>query len=387
VLWNFGGVSADGSSPFGSDLATDGAGNLYGITASGGTYGSGVVFELSPNEQGGYDETLLYEFTGGSDGANPNGGLVFDGRGNLYGATYGGGAYGYGTVFELSPNGMNWEETVIYSFGGTGGDGNNPSTAGVVFDTHGNLYGTTSVGGGSGDGTVFELSPSGGGWTETILHSFDSTDGNILFSPVMVDAAGNVFGTTELGGAYNWGTVFELVRTRAGWEEKVLHSFGAPSGDGIEPNAVKLISDQNGNIYGTTYLAVAGCCGFYASGTVWELVYSQATRSYSYEILHAFQVPGDGGLAFGGVAMDRLGNLYGVTRRGGAYGGGIVYRLTRSGSGWNYGIDYSFTSGTDGGEPTGNLLIDNMHIYGMTNRGGAYIGSGFGAGVVFEVTP
>jgi uncharacterized repeat protein (TIGR03803 family) len=379
VIWNFGGISADGSSPF-NDLATDGAGNLYGETILGGTYGVGVVFKLSPNGHGGYDETLLYEFSGGSDGSNPYGALVFDGQGNLYGTTYGGGAYGYGAVFELLPNGTFLEETVIYSFGGTGSDGSTP-LAGVVFDGQGNLYGTTSAGGTYGNGTVFELSPSGGSWTETILHSFNSVDGCLPYGPVMVNAAGNLFGTTSACGTYNGGTAFKLVRTPAGWEEGVLHNFGAP-GDGGGPTGVKLISDGSGNLYGTTPRARTDF------GEVWELVYSQATKTYSYEILHAFNVPGDGSEVRSGVAMDRLGNLYGVTRFGGAYSitGGTVYRLTRSGNGWNYGIDYSFTGGTDGGEPAGNLLIHNMHIYGMTTQGGTY-GGGFGLGVVFEVTP
>jgi uncharacterized repeat protein (TIGR03803 family) len=377
VLWNFGSTSVDGALPSFNDLATDGAGNFYGATNRGGTYGFGAVFKLSPNGQGGYNESILYEFSGNGDGSYPSGGLVFDKQGNLYGTTQFGGSdgcdQGCAIVFELSPNGSSWTETIIYDFGATGSA---PVSSGVVFDSQGNLYGTTVVGGAYGYGTVFELSPTGGAWTETIIHSFDSVDGASPLSPVIIDAAGNLFGTTAFGGAHGWGTVFELSRTAAGWQQKVLHSFGGTHADGIIPDGVKLISDQSGNIYGTTYLTQSA-----GTGTVWELVYSPATKNYSYEILHTFHLPEDGSLAYGGVTIDRLGNLYGVAAEGGAHACGIVYRLTKSGSGWSYGIDYSFAGGTDGAFPTGNLLIVNQHIYGMAD-GGAY-----GSGVVFEVTP
>jgi uncharacterized repeat protein (TIGR03803 family) len=383
VIWNFGGYTGDGNTPRFDDLATDGAGNFYGTTNGGGTYGFGVVFKLSPNAQGSYDETVLYEFTGNGNGSYPSGGLVFDKLGNIYGTTQLGGSnacqQGCGVVFELSANGRSWTETIIHSFGNTSGDGNAPVFAGVIFDGQGNLYGTTVGGGAYGNGTVFELSPSGSGWTESILHSFDFADGANPYGPVTADPAGNLFGTTLGGGAHGWGAVFELARTPAGWQQRVLHSFGVKNGEGNQPDAVNLTLDKSGNIYGTTYLSIL--CGD-DGGTVWELVYSTATKSYSEEVLHEFCLPQDGRYAYGGVAMDGLGNLYGVTALGGAYGSGAVYRLTSSVSAWNYGIVYSFTGGTDGGEPFGNLLIDNKHLYGMANYGGTY-----GLGVVFEITP
>src|SRR5208283_264853 len=209
---------SDGSHP-GMGVIFDAAGNLYGTTRDGGAYGDGVVFELTPNSNGTWTESVLHSFSGGKDGSNPVGALIFDQAGNLYGATYSGGAHGDGTIFKLTPaSGGKWTKDVIHEFKGEkGGDGSQPY-AGVVFDTAGNLYGTTYDGGagscdyqGDGCGTVFELMPnSKGGWTEQILHRFNSYAASSPVGAVLLDAAGNLYAATSNEAHNVRGTVFEI---------------------------------------------------------------------------------------------------------------------------------------------------------------------------------
>jgi len=278
VLHSFNNNGTDGLYPS-SGLIFDAAGNLYGTTSGGGDYscnGSsqcGTVFELSPTEGGGWTETVLHSFGAGTDGSGPTGSLIFDGGGNLYGATYAGGTSNVGTVFELSPNGSGgWTESVLYSFNNNGSDGNYPY-AGLVFDSAGNLYGTTYYGGTSNQGSIFKLSPNGGGgWTETVLHSFDfnfnETDGAYPTAGVIFDHAGNLYGTTDNGGTCNYGTAFEFSPAGGGnWTETVLHSFCNGGADGYRPFA-GLIIDHAGNLYGTTSV---GGSGTSAIGTVFEI--------------------------------------------------------------------------------------------------------------------
>ena len=226
MLYNFGN-GADGQYPTG--LMMSRSGNLYGTTFEGGIYNNcydgtacGTVFELSPDGRGGWTEAVLHSFGNGTDGQSPFAGLIMDGAGNLYGTTNAGGIYNNcnygpitscGTAFELSPQlGGGWTETVLHNFG-NGTDGQNPESA-LSSDTAGNLYGTTQDGGLYGNGTVFELSPnSGGGWTETVLHSFNGNgmDGDFPYSAgVIVDTAGNLYGTTVIAGSHGTGAVFEI---------------------------------------------------------------------------------------------------------------------------------------------------------------------------------
>jgi uncharacterized repeat protein (TIGR03803 family) len=211
ILHNFANSKYDGQTPYAS-LTLDAAGHVYGSTLEGGTYGNGTVFELAPKNGGGWSYRVLYEFPNSvSDGGSPYGSLTFDAAGNLYGTAGFGGADDRGLVFKLSPEaGGSWTETVLYSFNST--EGGFP-TAGVIFDPAGNLYGTTNAHGPSNSGSVFELSPgAGGSWTETILYTFTGkTDGGRPEAGVVLDNAGNLFGTTEMGGI-GYGTVFEIVR-------------------------------------------------------------------------------------------------------------------------------------------------------------------------------
>ena len=245
----------DGAYPSGS-LIFDAAGNLYGVTYAGGNgdycrLGCGTAFELTPNVDGSWSESVIYNFNEENLSGGPGGGLTFDATGNLYGATGFGGANGYGSIFQLSPAGDgSWTENTIYSFGyyDRGPNG------GLVFDTAGNLYGTTEGIGGSNSGTVFELTPdSDGSWTEGVLHEFTGgSDGGFPMGGVIVDAMGNVYGTASLFGdlSCGCGTVFKLTPTSGNdWKFTVLHTFlGHP---GREPWA-SLVFDAAGNVYGTT---------------------------------------------------------------------------------------------------------------------------------------
>lgn len=324
VLHNFGN-GTDGAEPNG--LVMDAAGNLYGLTEMGGVNGAGMAYELSPSQGGGWTETVLYNFSGGGYG-NGSYSLLRDAAGNLYGTMFFGGTYGEGMVFELSPGGGGaWTEKVLHSFG-SGSDGQYPES-GVIMDAAGNLYGTTYQGGTycaslSGCGIVYELSPSeGGGWTETVVHNFNGNDGDRPWASLIMDTAGNLYGTTYQGGIYcapfGCGTVFELSPSEGGgWTETVLHSFNDEGSDGYDPQAA-LIRDSAGNLYGTT---TQEDLNFY--GTVFEL--SPRQGGWVETVLYNFS--NDGEDTFGGVVMDRAGDLYGATIGGGLYNIGTAFELT-----------------------------------------------------------
>jgi uncharacterized repeat protein (TIGR03803 family) len=302
----------DGYHPL-AGLVLDTKGNLYGTTFDGGAHDGGTVFEVSPSGT----ETVLYSFcsqSGCRDGYYPHADLVRDTKGNLYGTTQFRGAHGGGTVFEVSPSGT---ETVLYSFCAQSGctDGYHPR-AGLVLDTNGNLYGTTYDGGANGEGTVFEVSPSG---TETVLHSFCAqsgcTDGSHPRADLILDTSGNLYGTTYDGGANGKGTVFEVSPSGI---ETVLHSFCAQSGcrDGSHPVA-GLVLDATGNLYGTTYFGGKG------RGTVFKV-----SPSGTETVLHNFIANGtDGYYPAAGLVLDTNGALYGTTLSGGAHGGGTVFQV------------------------------------------------------------
>ncbi len=260
ALYSFTGTGGDGSDPL-SSLIMDAQGNLYGTTNQGGANGYGTVFELDTSG----NETVLYSFTGNTDGAGPSAGLVQDAQGNLYGTTNQGGANDYGTVFEVDTSS---NETVLYSFCSQAGcvDGAGPS-AGLVQDAQGNLYGTTNQGGANGYGTVFKLDTSD---NETVLYSFCSqtgcADGEGPLSNLIMDAQGNLYGTTNEGGANGYGTVFKV---DASGNETVLYSFTGIVGDGSNPSA-GLMMDAQGNLYGTTYSG--GARGY---GTVFAVRYGE----------------------------------------------------------------------------------------------------------------
>jgi len=260
VLYSFT-AGADGAFPY-SSLIFDQAGNIYGTADSGGSYGEGVVYQLAPRSGGGYTDSTLHSFSG-TDGGYPSAGLIFDNSGNLYGTTVYGGSSGLGTVFELSPSGSAWTEKALYSFQG-GSDGRRP-VAGVVFDASGNLYGATADDRhGGGDGTVFKLTPSNGGWTYSLVYSFTGTPGCGPVATLAIDGAGNLYGTTPCNGANGAGNVFELAPSDGGWTYRSLYDFTGGS-DGGDAQS-KVVLDGSGNLYGT---ALDG--GSHGAGVVWEI--------------------------------------------------------------------------------------------------------------------
>ncbi len=311
-----------------SSVVFDSKGNIYATSVEGGASGDGAVLELSPQSDGSWTEVTLHTF-GKGDGQAPSGQLVFDAAGNLYGTTQRGGLHNNaGTVYELSPQSDgSWSERIIHNFG-SGTDGTDPY-GGLTIDASGNLYGTTTGGGiyqsacdasGVGCGVVFELSPVAGGFAERILHNFgNGADGTNPWAPPIFDAAGNLYGTTGYGGAYTYGTVYELMPEGGGkWKEKLLHTF-AGGKDGIEPFD-GVIFDSAGNLYGATFGGGKG-------GIAFELE-PRATGPWQEFILHEFGTAGDGASPDSGLIIDASGTLYGTTYAGGANQAGTAFSIT-----------------------------------------------------------
>ncbi|HWY21909.1 MAG TPA: choice-of-anchor tandem repeat GloVer-containing protein [Candidatus Acidoferrum sp.] len=346
----------------------------------------GTVFQLTPKPGGGWTENVIHSFGATGDGTFPSAGLVVDASGNLYGTTPTGGAYNSGTVFELKPTTSGWTELILHDFNNNGSDGYNPS-AGLIFDNSGNLYGTTRFGGPytcgvNSCGTVFELTPQPDGrWTEKILHNFGqtTTDGYQPLAGLIFDAAGNLYGTTYFGGTFLEGTVFELTRRPNGtWLERIPHHFNANGHDGFNP-AAGLILDGAGNLYGTTYQGGTNL------GTVFELT-PKTTVGWTETILHTFgnKAGTDGFNPVSGLVLDSAGNLYGTTPVGGANNVGIVFKLTPAAGSWTETVLHTFSAnGTDGYNSYAGLVSDSSgNLYGTTNIGGTV-----SDGTVFEITP
>lgn len=399
VLVSLGSNSTDGYYPY-SGLVFDDSGNLYGTTFDGGVNGLGAVIELMPAAGGTWTETLLYSFcstTNCVDGTNPEGGLILDTAGNLYGTAESGGGHGAGVVFELErgSNGK-WKEKVLHNFNTVGTDGYYPLSS-LVFDASGNLYGTTEWGGAYNSGTVFRLKPgTNHKWTEKILHSFsdNGTDGSAPYAALVFDKAGNLYGTTTAGGTsrtgcggQGCGIVFELKHASGGeWVETILYSFLANGKDGYKPWG-GVILDAAGNVYGTTNLggpANGGCSS--GCGIVFKLA-PTAKGKWTETVLHAFKKNNqDGYLSAAGLTLDKDGNLYGTTFYGGGFDDGTVFAMVKADKKWTekviHDFDWSLTV-KDGTSPSSGLIPDAAgNLYGTTVDGGLY---NFGA--VYEITP
>lgn len=393
--------------------------------------------------------TVLYNFTGGADGAIPSAGLVMDGAGNLYGTAASGGKggcrFGYcGTVFKLAHKGSGWVLSVLYSFVG-GNDGFQPM-APLAFGPDGSLYGTTLYGG-HGFGTVFKLQPPATAcksalcpWTETQLYSFTggSDGGEPETGGLTFDAAGNIYGTTSALPGTRYGSVYELTPANGKWTASVLYSF--PGGDGANSSESGVVFDASGNLWGTTrFGGVTGCgspgsdftCGVLfelvpsGSGWIGNTVYQFSVNSGGNPLGNLISDP-SGNLygttsangAHGGgtvyqltpssgmvtveyplagspsegpndsVVMDAAGNLYGTTLGGGAHQRGTVFRLTPSNSGWIYTNLHDFAGGSDGAAPSGKLILDSDgNLYGTTMNGGLNCAGSGGCGIAFEISP
>jgi len=343
TLYNFT-DGTDGAYPE-AGVVEDQASNLYGTTESGGSSNSGVVFRLSLSGT----ETVLYNFSGGSDGGYPVAPLTRDDNGMLYGTTYSGGAYGEGVVFMVDSG----TETVLHSFAGGTTDGCYPD-GGLAMDKDGGLYGTTNSCGANDKGIVFKLNKKG---TFTLLHSFAGgpTDGaSPSYTGLVVTKEGEVYGVTTGGGSSSKGVVYKLTKKGI----TVLHSFAGGTTDGCGPHGTPAL-DTTGNLYGTTY-----GCGSSSYGTVWKV-----SQKGAETILHSFAgYPTDGCGALGGVVLDSKGNLYGNTDSCGAKGYyGTVWKLGKG----TFSLLHSFAD-SDGASPWGDLLRDvKGGLYGTTVSGGS----------------
>jgi len=301
-----------------SSVILDASGNLYGTASGGGINSAGTVFELvRPAQAGGkWKYIVLHRFTGGSDGGTPRGTLVFGADGALYGAAGFGGASGAGLIYRFSQNRKGpWKEVVLYNFT-NGADGGYPYCR-PIFDSMGNMYGTTLNGGDAGNGVVFELTPPAQGetiWTETVLHSFDAADdGSEPRTGVIMDAAGDLYGTTESGGNVGYGAVFEVSPPAQGhgaWTENVIYNFDF-SPNGGSPGYSGLVIDASGNLYGTTQTG-----GTDENGVVFELS-PQGGGAWTENVLHTFQGTPDGAQPESGLLLGADGLLYGTTFYGG----------------------------------------------------------------------
>lgn len=283
------------------NLLRDSQGNLYGSDAGGGEFGNGAIFKLTPS--GAFN--VLYSFTGGSDGKSPNDGLIADEEGNLYGTAAFGGAFDQGVVFKVAPSGS---EEVVYSFTGSS-DGGEPWGR-LVRDTQGNFYGTTYADGSFhfSFGVVFKLTADG---VESVLHSFTGgSDGGHPNGDLILDAHGNLYGTTPAVSRGTHGTVFQITQQGV---LTVLHTFSGP--DGFDPRS-GLLMDASGNLFGTTFSGGAS-----GDGVVYKV-----TLAGTQTVLHSFS-GGDGSFPVGGLVFDQRGNLYGTTAYGGITNNGVVFRL------------------------------------------------------------
>lgn len=402
TLYTFSG-GADGGAP--DAIVLDHSGDLLGSTYAGGinntnvcydydtnNYGCGVVFELSPASDGTWNESTLYSFLGGTDGGQPYGSLALDPTGNLFGVAADAGANSAGVVFEVSKSAGAWTESVAYAFSFPASPG-----LGVTSDAAGNIFGATQFGGlvntcENGCGTLFELSPSSGGYSYKTLYSFtDAFDGSSPNQPPTIDSHGHLFVPTNSTYASNFGgeflnIEFELSPATGGsWHGSVVHDFPG-STDGYNPVS-SLIRDSAGNLYGTT---PAG--GLYGWGAVFELT---PTGSGSPEkIIYSFRGTNDGALPRTSLALDSAGNLYGTAQFGGSSnclaGCGTVFKLSpSSGGAWKFSVLHTFQNGKDGSGPTAGLTLDaSGNVYGTAQDGtnGNCLGTGKGCGTVFKLT-
>jgi uncharacterized repeat protein (TIGR03803 family) len=398
VLYNFTGKS-DGGNPLNiGKLARDSSGNLFGTTEMGGDLGAcfnqlgcGTVFELSPSN-GSYTETTLYTFTGASDGGNPATGVILDSSGNIYGTTSAGGTSNCGTVFKLSGSTL----TTLYSFT-CGTDGGVPSGS-VIRDKSGNLYGTASQGGNLacnlGCGVAYEISSSG---AFSVIYSFCSSggcpDGATPEGSLAMDDSGRVYGMTGFGGFKNAGTVFQLSKAGHGWKEVVLHSFHNSDGFAYPSyGGVTLGKEKIGNR--NVLFGVAGQGGSKSGGgSAFEMAKSK--HGFKLTVLHNFVGDNGDGLAPYGTLLELNGKIFGTTYGGGnstfcGIGCGTVFELTHKKNAWTETVLYTFSGSFDGGLPLTGLVADpGGNLYGLTTSGGTSGKScnGEPCGVVYEVTP
>jgi uncharacterized repeat protein (TIGR03803 family) len=398
ILYSFGGPGGDGPN-FG--MIADKTGAFYGTTIFGGS--GGTVFKLTPRRSG-YAVSTLYDFPGGGGGNAPEG-VIMGSGGALYGVTLAGGVgnggAGWGTVFKLSPGVSGYSQSVLHRFGGypDAGAPNGP----IVLDKSGALYGSSFFGGANNTGTVFKVAPNGSSYSESVIYSFPAygtPGGQNPQAGVAIDDRGNVYGTTAYGGSFQGicgslggcGTVFEISRTKSGYSERVIHAFQA-SADGDQPDGVPTVDDRTGAIYGTTAYATSPR----TYGTVYKLV--PKGSAYVESVLYTFTGGADGFSPEGAILVARDGSLYGTTSLGGGgcsgIGCGTVFELRSSPGGYSYRAVFRFARPSHGADPEQtNLLTDaSGALFGTTRSGGSATrcydggpGGAKGCGVVFKIT-
>ncbi len=365
ILYSFSGQ--DGASPA-SGLIADSAGALYGTTSGGGGPEVGIVFRLAPAGDGSYTESVLYAFHAGLDGANPAASLIMDSTGNLFGTTEHGGSpssEGCGTIFELTPTASGYAERIVHTFHGQP-DGCVPDSSLTAGDD-GVLYGTTSGGGRFGRGSVFALTPSGSGFIESVVVSLGThAGGSAPVGGVIRDGAGDLFGVAGSGGANSqYGTAFELQHTGKQYRQVTLVRFHSRDSGAIFPKA-GLVGGANGALFGTTYVG-----GGYGVGVVYEL--QPSGSGYQETTLYTFGQGGDGSACpLGNLIIDASGALFGSTNYGGPQGGGTVFELSPKGQGYVQTVLHTFGAAGDGAHPVSELLAGkDGALYGTTYAGGA----------------
>jgi uncharacterized repeat protein (TIGR03803 family) len=355
-----------------SGLTSDAKGNLYGVTAVGGLHNTGTIFKLSLNSNGQWVQSLVYDFDhGNADGCSLNGGLIFDTSGNMYGTTVECGTNGFGTIYELMPGSHGWTLKVLYEVGSEEGTGP------VVMGKGGNLYGAAN-GGLHDSGTIFELVHDSGGWHRIVLYNFEGLQtGFDPADPLTFDTEGRLYGATS--GTYNQeaGTVFRLGKPNSKWKQTKLWQFDGTDGGGPHGG---LIFDNSGNLYGTSGGGSNGCMGYYTCGTAYKLTPTEH-GSWKETVIYGFPDASNGFEPIGGLVFDKQGNLYGTTTAGGIVnlscpvGCGVVYKLTPEiGGKWKYTVLHKF-NGNDGSASSGLIIDDKGNLYGTAFT------------VVYEITP
>jgi|HubBroStandDraft_1064217.scaffolds.fasta_scaffold00451_20 uncharacterized repeat protein (TIGR03803 family) len=421
TLYNFTDLG-DGGFPEAGLVSGGAGGSLFGTASSGGGLGWGSVFKLTPSD-GTWTLTTIWDFTGGADGGDPLSDLLMGSNGVMYGTTYLGGAHGYGTVYQVAPKtGGGWTQKVLYSFAG-GDDGAYPTGGLAILSKNGVLYGTTYGGGSAGVGTLFELIPSAGGWSEKVLYTFQGgADGANPMADLTLASSGSLYGTTSQGGLVtipagtspcpsnpqntpcvyqNWGTVFELTPEGGGvWTESLLYTFLGGS-DGGSPES-PVILGANGVLYGSTFWGgtpTACAIGEYPQGcgTIYQVAPPTGSETtWTETVLHTFTgVSPDGAFPYGKLGLNTAGVLFGTTYSGGAnvetcseaYSGcGTIFTVTppsKPGGAWKKSNLTVFPGSPGGGSPNGLIIGTGGTMYGTTILGGA---TG-GYGTVFQMTP
>lgn len=375
----------DASLPAGA-LTFDSAGYLYGTSYYGGSatacdgYGCGTVFRLGL-QNGHWGESVLVNFADSSSQVLPIGPLVFDSAGNIYGLGEGNGSENgqtyFGELFEGVNNGNGtYTGNIIHFF--TGGSDGFGANVGLVQDSSGNLYGSTNSGGAlNNNGVVFEFSPNGdGSWTETFPYTFGDGKNFVPVGSMVIDGLGNLYGTTAEGGAYEWGSVYRLSQSNGVWSNQPLYDFTYTGTSGTGPEPSGLVMDGAGNLYGTTQQG-----GEYGVGELFKL--TPTAGYWRFTLIHAFAGSTDGGYPWGQLVIDSSGDIYGTTLTGGVFQYGTTYKFVHNASGrWTETVLHNFTNGADGSQPQGVVLDSLGNVYGIAGLGGANQ-----VGVAYEIIP